>query len=1307
MAVSTIADFERGQREPVQQNLLALRDALVSAGAQLKPGGGVDAPPQSGRAQRGKPTQPVRLVDSTDIAEWSARRDGGQARLPELLSRLILSEVGRDARLRFPTGDSVQFSGWDGVCETETFAATPRVPAGRSVWEVSTRKDVAKKGNADFRKRTEATDEEFQRELVFFFVTTKRWPQKDQRAKGWKQASAWRDVRILDCDDLVQWIELHPAVGNWFASLIRKRPDGSLRIEDVWEEWSLSTAPPMSVDLLLTGRDEDAARIHRWLREPPKSLPLQAESVQEAISFLYAAIDCFPKGYRDQYFARVVVPTTSSFARQLGDSSAPLIVVLTESDPGLAERLCARGHHVFVAYGGEFAPRDDLPTLERPKRADIEWALTEMGVEKADAERLAQDSGRSLSVLRRLMRTAPGRAEPLWARGDVAIDLIPALFAGAWDERNEADQQILAALGDGDFISTMRKLSRWFATFESPLRRIGSGCRIASPRDAWALLAPYLTESDLNRFVQQAFRALSGELVDEAKGVAHSHLLLSGLARTAALLATFPHRASSVKNAENFAHQLVRGLLQDADEVRWRRLARELHIFAEASPEVFLDCLDRSLKRPDRPVMGLFRPNEAMHADLLWALEMLAWNTEYLQDVTLCLARLAKFDPQNSRFVNRPANSLREVFLLWYPQTTATLKQRIRIIDALRKNESEAAWRLMIELIPSSDSATPSQKPRWRDWQTDNPEPVTYGLIAEGANAILDRILADVGADAARWSDVIDLLPQFDPTRRKEMVEGLTSAAQKMNDTGERELIRKRVRHTLHLHRQIADADWAIPAEELEGLQKAYDLLEPSQPIDRCRWLFDGGYVELPNPGPGGMVAEHEALGQVRVAAVETLIRDAGESGVLRLVDECSVPFQVGIALGAASTNTLNIVELMDEGFLSSSNARQHFAEGILKGHLHAKDSAFADLLIARIRESNWPTEAAVRALLCLNWDRKTWELVRSFGSDVDDSYWRQVGTLWINDNQIGDVEFAARRLMQAKRARAALGLLWRAKSTLNSETITDVLLAAAQEPESSDMVGNDRTMHEWHVEELLKELDEREGFPQDRIAQIELAYLSILRFARMRPEGRPPRALNNQVLTDAKLFADLIFAIYRADSEQQPGETPAADTEEQREKATQAYELLSSLSGVPGWDGEKVDGEKLESWVAEVRKLCAAEGRADVGDLKIGELLAQSPVGSDKVWPAEAVREIVENSISRYLEEGMQTGRYNLRGVTSRMYGAGGDQERDLAMQFRSWSRALKSNWPQTSNLLEGIARMFDRDGRWHDDQAASIDWN
>lgn len=63
----------------------------------------------------------------------------GQQGLSELVGRLILATVGPEAKLRFPTGDSVQFSGWDGVCTTAVGAGhVPRRlgvgvhrPAGR------------------------------------------------------------------------------------------------------------------------------------------------------------------------------------------------------------------------------------------------------------------------------------------------------------------------------------------------------------------------------------------------------------------------------------------------------------------------------------------------------------------------------------------------------------------------------------------------------------------------------------------------------------------------------------------------------------------------------------------------------------------------------------------------------------------------------------------------------------------------------------------------------------------------------------------------------------------------------------------------------------------------------------------------------------------------------------------------------------------------------------------------------------------------------------------------------------------------
>jgi hypothetical protein len=56
-----------------------------------------------------------------------------------------------------------------------------------------------------------------------------------------------------------------------------------------------------------------------------------------------------------------------------------------------------------------------------------------------------------------------------------------------------------------------------------------------------------------------------------------------------------------------------------------------LQVLAEASPEEFMDAVEDSLAQNDPPIMALFVDGNgifgtAYHANLLWALEILAWS---------------------------------------------------------------------------------------------------------------------------------------------------------------------------------------------------------------------------------------------------------------------------------------------------------------------------------------------------------------------------------------------------------------------------------------------------------------------------------------------------------------------------------------------------------------------------------------------------------------------------------------------------------------------------------------------------------
>src|SRR5579883_3531637 len=132
-------------------------------------------------------------------------------------------------------------------------------------------------------------------------------------------------------------------------------------------------------------------------------------------------------------------------ARTLADSVTPLIIVLLDPEPGLAQLIAQRGHHVLLAYGGNADLRGDFRKLSRPSREGIEVALVDSGIATARARSLARESSRSLAVLRRLIPTAPGRL-PEWAQQPPPHALLAALLAGAWDERSESDRAILTRL---------------------------------------------------------------------------------------------------------------------------------------------------------------------------------------------------------------------------------------------------------------------------------------------------------------------------------------------------------------------------------------------------------------------------------------------------------------------------------------------------------------------------------------------------------------------------------------------------------------------------------------------------------------------------------------------------------------------------------------------------------------------------------------------------------------------------------------------------------------------------------------------
>lgn len=148
-----------------------------------------------------------------------------------------------------------------------------------------------------------------------------------------------------------------------------------------------------------------------------------------------------------------------------------------------------------------------MRTLARPSREGITSALIAAGIAEPRAHALARDSARNLAVLRRLMPDGRGH-QPKWAEAPLSRALLAALLAGGWNEDIAADRARLSELADQPYEEITAALTSYLSELDSPLQKVGSLWRIASPYDAWFLLARHLSSTEIQRFEATAYAVL-------------------------------------------------------------------------------------------------------------------------------------------------------------------------------------------------------------------------------------------------------------------------------------------------------------------------------------------------------------------------------------------------------------------------------------------------------------------------------------------------------------------------------------------------------------------------------------------------------------------------------------------------------------------------------------------------------------------------------------------------------------------------------------------------------------------------------
>ena len=1221
------------------------------------------------------------------------------------------------SQVAFPTS----LPGWDGELVSE--CGSPWVPKGTSFWELSCDAKVTTKANRDYSKRTTATPNTTRTASTLVVLSARKWTRKARWAKAKRDSGEWAEVRAYDANDLEEWLEQSPAVALQFGDEIGLTGPGVESIDKFWDGWSQQSDPPISAEALFVGRenarDRFIADLQRRLEAgQPEPCVVRADSGDEAAAFVCAVllaqpdlsttsvVVTEPSGWRfvEQNPSLKVAVAARSETAEKPERRKGLVVVIPHAAGDMA------GHH--RSAGGRDGDGD--LTLERPRIDEFEKALASTGLDEAEAKRLAVSTGRSWSVFRRHRSTNPAIRKPTWLDAPQAGALSMLCLLGGWSSRQAADKQVVSRLSGRTYEDIERDLRQLSRLDDAPVLEIGEVWTAKSPLELLDLFGGRITQDELGRFFEITRQILLApdpelELPDEQRYAAQvygkvrpeSDVLIRGICDTLVKLAVRGGHVPSLSaaNIEGRIAIFVLELLRDADGTRWLSLSSLLPSLAESAPDAFLRAIEVSLTKADAPVTRLLTETSGAglmgrcwHAGLLWALELLAWAPERVTRVALVLSRLGHVQIKGN-WVNSPAASLIGIFRSWLPQTAADLNQRIATLDALIAREPDVAFDLLDGLVyVHDDIGHPSARPKWRDDDAGVGHGVTRAEHDGMLVAAADRLIACSQGCPQRIARLIEKGSIFDPARVKATFALADQVADSPAPDEDREVIRSALRKKIHWHRNYDKVRGKALDNKLHAVEHLYERLLPRDCVVRHSWLFAHGWPDLPIRIRDDDHSKREDLRETRrVDALREIQAERGLPGVEQLAVACGNQGYVGIALAKLDLTTGNLAEwIVDRGGdLTPREPLTMTIRGLLRASPPPRSTQLIGAVLRRGREQGWDASKIARLLVLAREEQATWEIVASSGPEVENTYWATTDAgFWLRNHR-AEFDFALQRLLEARRPRSALQVCH-----LDFDTVDAGLLAKMLERMLSGEEPEGQLLDSWHIGAAVDRLEVSGEIERERLIRLEFGLIPAFGYG----GEHHAKSLYQGIMSNPRMFTELLCLVYKpANAERGESPSPAIES-----AAQTAWRILHHCSRQPGTQTDgTIDRAAFVRFIDEARELARDVDRLKVCDSTLGQILAYAPADSDGTWPFEPARDVLDRAEFEDMRHGFQLGAANKRGMTSRAYDEGGDQERRLADTYRSHARALRNSHGNVAAALEELARSYERDGLREDQEA------
>lgn len=1249
-----------------------------------------------------------KIITENQLDNWvRGNAKEAQGLIVELVYRLVAASSQNPKERRFPLGDSIGQTGSDGFLDTD-FKFEPFVPEGKSYWEIGTGIDQQKKATKDYKDLTKTTTENERKSSTFIFVTPL------SAVKGWKAGSQekwlkkriskkeWGNLKIIDGTRLTDWLHHFPAVEKWLANVMKLGVKNLETPEERWEVLKLiGEPPPLSTEVFITNRKDACLKLDEVFNGNFLRLKIDTKFPHQMADFVSAYLASLDQEKKKDILGRTLIISDYETWENIIELKERHIFIadfdLNDTDSKgirLLEKAQRKGHAIIFGGMPGGVPNPNRVELYNPKPFQLQKALENTGYKEERARILAQKSNGNIETLLRCLQNIS--LVPEWAESSRASDLVIAELLGSWNENNEADKKIIEELSGkeyGEWIGSMQEVTQ---IPNSPLTKKENVWKFVSRYEGWYTLGPKIFDGLLENFMKVSVNVLKErdpkfDLPPEehyqasihGKILEHSNQLRNGLAESLALLGSYPEALTSCSTGkgELMANKTVREILRDTDWILWGSINDLLPLLAEASPEEFLNAVEKILSDDSSTFKNLFEIERAGFGGrnyltgLLWALETLAWDETYLIRTIVILGELANVDP-GGNWANRPSNSLSTILLPWMPQTTASVEKRKTAVATLLDENQNVAWDLLLSLLPQKHQVSNgARRPAWREfipesWSRSISRKEYHDQIF-GYSELAVKIVKN---DLSKLPDLLERLDDLPPSAFEQILDFLSSEQILNLPENDQQTIWSKLIDIVTKHRRYSDAEWAMQSSLVDKINDVAKSLTPSSPFYTHKRLFSKREFELYDE-KGNYEEQRQKIDEQRENAIEEIFNSGGLSKIITFLEQIETPFKVGFALGSNQKIDVD-QELLPSYLKTVDDFISEFIRGFIIGRFHNKGWEWVD----QLELSKWNVSEKGGFYSYLPFSDETWSRVKKQLGKDESIYWSKTS---INPYDAKDnLEFAVKKLLEYSRPSSALRCLKLKifeKEPFNHQLAIDALDALLTTEEKT------RSIDSYDIVETIKFLQEVDDIEHDDLFRIEWAYLKLLD----RHSGGYPKLLEQRLANDPEFFCEIISLVYKSKLEDPPKND---SSDEKKNIAQNAFHLLWNWKTPPGSkEDSSFDGEHLKKWYKEVREITGKTGHLEVALQTLGQVLINVSNDPDGLWIDKSAGEILNKKDADEVRKGYYTALINSRGV---YFNTAGKEELELAKSYKQKADEVESHgFHRLAKTLRDLAKSYERE--------------